>query len=468
MTPLPGEDPDVTFEIPSGEVHLTRRKKHERYTQIRRTGSFGWTLGPDNLLTQLIDEHLRTDLAGSVAAQLIGRASLTWEMAADIKVLHEPDDVESLQPTPDLEQAAEEMAHAFRAEIDPEVIMDEAQERLDGPFLTRSAYAVHLGRETKDVPNHPKRCFGRLSPLGRSNLQVVIPWLGYVPARALTDWTSFRFMGWPPSESRQSDIRHPHVDLWLQPEYRARDELTGVLAVTYDMRASTEAPDSARTVELDCEDLLVCPPLRTVFAPGLKLRLPDEENRPVDRPLPVDDPELLEETLANVGHPEVADPVNSGWWTLVPLSPSRFVRDLPDSERLLHALLWMTHEESDFPLDPWDYTDLEDRGLPSRRDDIIYYEFDREGFAGAVAEVIADALPGTVAEDAAERAVGRCRRAARMLARELQPMLEERAGPDGELADLREAVSELRGRLEEVGPSDFRTANGEAVDPHAD
>jgi hypothetical protein len=54
MTPLPGEDPDVTFDIPSGEVHLTRRKKHERYTQIRRTGSFGWTLGPDNLLTRKI------------------------------------------------------------------------------------------------------------------------------------------------------------------------------------------------------------------------------------------------------------------------------------------------------------------------------------------------------------------------------------------------------------------------------
>lgn len=194
----------------------------------------------------------------------------------------------------------------------------------------------------------------------------MIPWLGYVPARALTDWVSFRFIGWPPSESRQFDVPRPHTDLWLQPEFRARDEVTGFLAVTYDIRASTEGPPSARTVKLDCEDVFVCPPLRTVFAPDLELIVPDEEKRPVERPLPVDDPDLLEETLANLGHPEASDPVETGWWTLIPLLPSRFIRELPDSERLLHALLWMAHEESDFPLDPWTHSDLEDRGLPPR------------------------------------------------------------------------------------------------------
>lgn len=364
MALRPDEDADVSFEIPTGDVHLTRRKKHKRYTQIRRAGSFGWTLGPDNLLTQKIENHLTTDLAGSVAVQLIGRASLTWEMAADVKILHEPDDVESLKPTPDLKRAAGEMADAFRAEIDPHVITAEARQRLDGPFLYRSAYAVHIGRETKDAPNQQERCFGRLAPLGRSNLKIVVPWLGYVPARALTDWISFDFMGWPVTESRRFEIQHPHRDLWLQPEFCAQDEVTAFVAVTEEIRASTEASDSAPMVEIACKDILSCPPLRCVFAPGLKLVVPGAEDRAVERPLPFADPELLKEALSNLGHPQEADSVGTGWWTLFPLSPSRFVYRLPDSKGLLHALLWMAAEESDFPLDPWIYTDVEDRGLP--------------------------------------------------------------------------------------------------------
>jgi hypothetical protein len=328
MTPLPGEDPDVTFDIPSGEVHLTRRKQHQRYTQIRRTGRFGWTLGPDNLLTRKIEDHLTTDLAGSVAAQLVGRASLTWERAPDVKILHAADDVESLQPTPDVEEAAEEMADAFRAEVNPEVVTEEARERLDGPFLYRSAYAVHIGRETEDAP--------------------------------------------------------------CQPEYRAHDKLTGLLAVSDEIRASSAAPDSKNMVEL------------------------------------------------------------------------------PDTKRWLHVLLWMAWEESDFPLDPWTYTDLEDRGLPSRDDDVRYYEFDAAGFAGAVAELIADSLPGTVAEEAAGQAVGRCRRAARMLAREVEPVLQEHEDPDSEVAELREAVGRLRRRLEKVGPDIFRSSASEEREADAE
>jgi hypothetical protein len=255
-------------------------------------------------------------------------------------------------------------------------------------------------------------------------------------------------MGTAAREATELSVQHPHVDLWLQPEYGAGNKAVETLAITDGLRATTRNPDSAARITLTCDDVITCRPLRMLFAPRLRLVVPDGPDRSVARPLPLSDPRELEELLDGIGHPEATGELARGSWVLVPFTPSTFLRRLPENEALLHAMLWIAQEEPDFALDPWAYTDLNEQGMPTWGEVIRWYELDADRFAAAIAEVMADALPEIWADDEAPTLAASCRRAVSLLRHDLEPALRDYE--DGELTSLLEAATALREKLEAV------------------
>lgn len=270
-------------------------------------------------------------------------------------------------------------------------------------------------------------------------------------------------MGTAAREATELNVQDPHVDLWLQPEYGAAGKAVETLAVTDGLRAATRSSDSAARITLTCDDVITCRPLRTIFAPRLRLVVPDGPNRSVARPLPLEDPRELEELLEEIGHPEAAGELARGWWVLVPFAPSTFLRRLPENEALLHAMLWTAQEEPDFALDPWAYTDLKERGMPTWGEVIRWYELDADELTSAIAEVMADALPDIWADDEAPTLAASCRRAVSLLRHDLEPTLRDYE--DGELTSLLEAATGLREKLEAVTKALLSGQNG-AEDSH--
>lgn len=455
--PLPPDaDPDVSFDLSCGTVHLTRMKKHNRFTAIRRGGSFGWTLGPENALTDKIREHLETDIAGSVAAHLIGRASLTWELAPDVKILHEPDDVEALQRTPDLLDAAEEMAETFRAEVNEDSVTEEARERLDGPFLTRQAHAVQVGRKTKEHPNRPRQHFGRLAPLGVTNLERIIPYFGYLPVRAFSSWTSLQMVGYPRKDRPKFHIEHPQRGLWVKPSYGASDELTEVIAVTHDYPAAFEAPDSVPALQLACERLIVADELRVIFAPGLTIRVPDGPDEQVQFPATVEAKDL-EDVLPRLTEDDQEYALASGWWTLVPYDPAEYIRHLPSDRHLRHGVIWITRRETHHPIDAWEHTTLKEEGIPDYGEDLVFYDFKPDSFTGVIADLLAEELPSEALEAESQELLT-LRRVVGLLEQDLEPLLRERAADQESADNLLARAQALREGLEELVEQDAQVA----------
>lgn len=93
--------------------------------------------------------------------------------------------MESIERTPEMVRAATALADALRLEVNTDAVRGDAERHLNGDFLYRKPWAIHVGRRLKDSPDLPDRCFGRLAPLGVTSLGVVAPWLGYVPAAGL-------------------------------------------------------------------------------------------------------------------------------------------------------------------------------------------------------------------------------------------------------------------------------------------
>jgi hypothetical protein len=398
------KDPKWTV-VPTtvGEFHLLRTQKHRRFAEFRKKGKYAWTLARDNALTREIEKHLRSDLGGSVALNLVDRASFVWYMSPSVALAHDPADTDRVEETPVLFEAAQAIADALRAEINVEAVTREAVERIGGEVLYRAPSAIQIGRPTKAVPDAGERCFGRLAPLGVTSVGIVAPWLGYVPAMGLDSEQSFYWwlddLPWY-SDGPQIDVNDLDTEVWVRPRYRAADPAVEMGAVIANVLAAKQAPAGLPVARFACDRLETCEPLRTVFADNLRIEAEDQIIAAVRRILPLHVAEIDWDSFSQETH-GLQSARTSEALLLCPFSVKNALRLFADSKELLHHFLWLARDEIHTPIDPWEYAHVPPNHVPARETrEITYFDFDETGYRSALTELFLTSRGQNVRESA--------------------------------------------------------------------
>jgi hypothetical protein len=375
-----------------------------------RREKMSWTLAWENALTKAIADRLRSDLAGTVALALLERASFVWFMESRTALSHHPDDVDRLEETPALGEAARAIAEALRAEVDSDLLISEAERHIEGDFLYRTPRAIKLGQSVKRAPDLSDRSFGRLAPLGSVSLAAVIPWLGFEPARTLGDYFSWRFQDLPWIDGPELEVSPLVEEIWVRPRYRAINGAVEVAATCAQVPAVV-ARDGLQGLSFDCDAITLREPLGLALAKNLRLVSGDRALARVNRIPPVHvTGSPWEAFLDRTPGIDAARRSNGTIHLLCPFGEEAAPRQILKGKELVYNYLWLAREGVFEPVDPWLYAPIPPAHVSARETrDIAYFEFDESGYRAALAGLL-HASRGQNPEDAAVSQVSRALR----------------------------------------------------------
>lgn len=435
----------ITMPTAVGPIRLARTQR--RFLQIRHEAGFGWNLPQKNPLLEEIERDLRQDLAGSVALSLFRRASVVWFTDRSVGLTHDPDDMESIERTPEMARAATALADALRREVNVDAVRDDAERHLDSAFLYRKPWAIHVGRRLKDSPDLPDQGFGRLAPLGVTSLGVVAPWLGFVPAAGLDKWFHWRVCDLPWTEGPQLDVHDLDIEVWVRPRFRAANKAVEMAAEGIKVPAATEAADDLPMLWLQAQSLEACDPLGVVLGSELRLAGEDGTSFPVQHVIPlhvVGSPwrGFLEGTP---GLSELEE--HDAYRLLCPFPKHLLPQFLSSSKELLHHFLVMADRGTFTPVDPWTFIEVPRWHVPARETrEITYFKMDEQGCRAALTELALSAGNFDALAGPTNRAVDVYREVSRLLASASESISSLRPLPIDHtlLEDVEAGLSQVR------------------------